>query len=213
LSALAELERVQGAVAAQRERVAELDRARSDGARRVERARARLLDFYRERERLGAQVGEGIALELPEGTEAELVEELRQAEGGLQLRAAVIPFGDGLSDVRLASVDQRAEAMHAGAVEALGLREGELREFIRDNLPALAAERVPLARAVQGRAAAALEEARGAAAAHERERSWWARTLSAAGMESLLQEMPENELAWSSQAGTPGMPLPGSFIG
>ncbi len=212
MSALAELERLHGAVGAQRERVAELDRARADGARRVERVRARLLEFYRERERLGAQVVEGIVLELPEGTEGELIAELREVEGGLALRADLLPYGDGMSDVRLAPVDERAEAAWEGAREALAEREEELRAFVQGNLPALAAERALLARAVRDRAAAALEEARRAAAAHEMERSWWARTLSLAGLESLLQGMPENELAWSAQAGVPGLPMPKRFV-
>jgi len=59
MSQVAELQRRRAVLARQRERVRELDAARAEAARRVERAEAALVDFHREREReAGEQRGE-----------------------------------------------------------------------------------------------------------------------------------------------------------
>jgi hypothetical protein len=229
VSVLAELERLKGAVGAQKARVAELDRARSAGGRRVEEARERLLSFYRDRERVGGQTeaerqaevqvtGEailveqdGLVVEVGGESEMALIEDLRGAQSDLQMRASVIPYGGGVQDVELQAVDPRAEAMYEGAVAALAERQQELRQFVRDRIADIAAERAPLAQAVQARVAAALEEGRGAAGAYESQRTWWAQTLSAGGLEGELMSIPDNPLRWASQPAEAGLPMPASF--
>jgi hypothetical protein len=217
VSVLVELEELRERVAAAKVRVGELDRARKDGGRRVQRARARLTGFLQERERRRGQATDvdpnGDPLQEPtEPTEEELVEELRQAEGGVTVRASLKPYGGGMSAVELEPVDERADALWEGAKVALTEREAELRTFVRENLPGIAAARAPAARAVQGRATAVLEAARRGAGEWERERTFWAQTLVAGGLEPQLQTLPDNPFRWAMDAPREGgLPMPESF--
>jgi hypothetical protein len=170
VSALAELERLRGAVGAQRQRVAQLEDAARESARRVQVAREQLADFYRERERGGANGGD-------DGERA-LIDALREAEGGLGVRPTVHPHGEGLLDVELHAVDPKAEAMLEGARELLADREAELRAFVIRHLSELAVERASRAGEVAERCERALRVAAEAAGEYESERSWWAGTLA-----------------------------------
>lgn len=219
MSALTTLEQLRGEVGARRERVIELDEARTAGARSVERARAELLDFYRERERGGPPVDIDTATGNPmpvegETSEAELIESLRAAEGGLTMRAVSKPQGTGSAvlDVELEVFDSRAEAMHTGAVEALNAAEKELRTFASANLAELAAERVERATTIRKAAVDAFTAARVAADAYEGERAWWTGVLNVAERPELIADLPDNPVAWVGLVPQEvPLPLPESF--
>ncbi len=208
------LEELRAAVDHAKDRVAALDAARQAGARRVERARAELLDYYRAEGR-----GEDIAdpptdVDLGEpSTEERLLAALREAEGGLALRAVQRPQGDGQADVALEAVDEAAEARYAGAVELLEQREAELRQYATRHLTELFLERAPLMAGARDRVATATEEARAAAHAWERLRASSVELLTLAGREELIEEIPANPLACMAQADFPAAPMPQSFVG
>ena len=206
--ALAELERLRGAVGAQRQRVASLEDEARESARRVEMARAALAEHYRDRERRGGDV----PVEQGERERA-LVEELHDAEGGLSVRPVIYPSGGDTADVGLTMVDTKAEAMVAGATELLAEREAELREFVIRRLPDLALERASRAREVAERCERALRAAADAAGAYEAERTWWASTLSLTTGEgdSPVIDVPGNPLAGLQVGARVVPPMPERF--
>jgi hypothetical protein len=176
---IVELERLRGAVGAQRQRVAELEHAAQSAARELGAAREALADFYRWRER---------GRDAEPGTEQELIERVRELEGGLTLQPVVKPGqsasqvqGEDLqpaaSEVEFTVVDPRTKAMLEGARELLDEREAELRAFVVDNLAELAVERAPQAARVAANAERELHVAQSVIAEYEAERAWWAAVL------------------------------------
>jgi hypothetical protein len=199
-------ERCEGDVGAQRERVAELDHARQEGARRVGEARAALLESQRAREAnrsitdLAMAHGEAIVVETGVPREDELIEAVREAENGLSLRAVTLPHGGGVSDVELRVVDEMAEARYEGAVEALQAAEDRLHQFAASHFAELEVERAPRAGSAQRRVANALAEFRAATAEFEAERNWQTRLCNAAGRQDLIEDLPANPGAWLAEA-------------
>lgn len=130
-------------------------------------------------------------------TEAELIAELRDAEGGLVARPVAYPQGAS-QDVQLEAVDPRLEASLEGARERLDQLQTELRGFASRSLRAFAVERAPRARAAAERCADALRELHAAAAAYEQERTWWAGVLRDADRTDWAA--PGNPLAMVNEA-------------
>jgi hypothetical protein len=204
VSALARFEQLEGEVGAQRERVAELDRARHDRARKVESARAALLEFHRAREANGGVEGPDLDLsqttaELEGDTrEHELVEALREAESGLSLRTVTFPHGGG-TDVELQVVDELAEARFAGAQEALQAAEDRLHTFASEHFEDAQVERASKAAAARDVLIDADRVYRLATQGIQVELAWQTRFCTAAGREDLVAELPENPGAWIAQ--------------
>jgi hypothetical protein len=219
------VEVLRASVRASKERADELDQARQEGARRVDRARAELLEFYRRQGREGEPeldpmdlpLGQdGIVVEgMPgEPSEAELVAAVRDAEGGLTPKPVVVELGGGRQDVTLQAVDEAAEARYEGAVEALADRERELREFVGSNHVEITVERATVAASIRNQVTSLIAEARGVAAAWERFRSAEVELLNLAGREALVPEIPDNPLRWVQEAPTVvPLPMPESFTG
>jgi capsule polysaccharide export protein KpsE/RkpR len=213
--ALAELERLRGAVGAQRERVSELERAARESGRRVALAREALADFYARRERARARatnwdVATGEPCPEPgEPSEAELIDALREAEGGLTVKPEVHTL-----ETHLVVVDPKAEAMLGEARAILQEREAELREWVRGHLADLAAGRAPRARLVAAECEGALRAATAAMGAYESERTWWASVLSLTVGEGdpPLIDTPGNPFAGLQQGVRVVPPLPGRFM-
>jgi hypothetical protein len=159
------------ALDAQRQRVAEFDRARKDAAQALDRARAPWDDYWRE-------VGGGDR-ERDTDLEDSILADVRSAEGSVSLRVEVRPF-PGEDEVVLVARDDKAEALYAGAVERLDAMEAEFHRWVADNLTGLAVERAMRARLVQNQCENAMRVVREAAAAFEGERAWWARVLLSA---------------------------------
>jgi hypothetical protein len=203
---LVELERLRGAVGAQRARVAELEQAAQREGRELGQARSELTDHYRRRE-----LGDDQAQD--PGLEAELIERVRKAEGGLTLRPVIYPQDNGQVDVGLDAVNPRIEAQLAGARQLLAEREGELRAFVGEHVGDLAVERAPQARLVADRAQEALRVAAEAAAAYEAERTWWALllALTVGEGETAAIDVPGNPFEGLGR-GTVAPPMPERFI-
>jgi hypothetical protein len=172
-------------------RVEELDEARKHGARRVEQARALLMEHYQ-------REGRGEPDVTPE-QEAELVAALREAEGGLTIRTVEVAKR-GEPEMVLVPVDEPAEARYAGAKEALELREADLREFVSVNLAGIEGELTPLAVSVRAQVGGILDEARHVAAAWERFRAQQVEYLTLAGRSDLADEVPDNPLRFVQDA-------------
>jgi hypothetical protein len=210
VSALADLEQLRGDVGALEARVADLDRARHEGARRVQIARAALLDFHREREAGGlfdTGSGEAIVVEVDGVTEEELVAAVREAESGLSLRAVTRPYGGGMSDVDLEPVDEFAEARLAGAEQALQAAKARLRAFASAHLDGLMVERVPKAAAAMAALIDADRAYRLAAQGYQRELEVQTHLLRDADRQDLIAELPDHPGAWIAQTPTE-VPLP-----
>ncbi|HMH48512.1 MAG TPA: hypothetical protein VK538_12465 [Solirubrobacteraceae bacterium] len=209
-SALVELERLQGLVGAQRERVRELERASQEAARRVARARGALEDLYLRREMDEAQdlpVG-------PDAEEQELIEELREAEGGLSVRPVVYPQGDLAPEIGLDAVNPMVEARLKGARMLLQERESELGAFVVAHVGDLAVERAPRARQVVEQVQEALRVAAAAAALWQGEHTWWAGVLklTVGEGENAQVDLPENPLTGLSTGVRVSPPLPEHLI-
>jgi hypothetical protein len=215
VSAIAErLEELYTAVSAAKHRVAELDAARRDGARRVERARMELLEHYRAQGRGEAPADDKGDLAMgqePITEEQRLVAALHEAEGGLTMRPVQYPMGNGDADIALVAVDERAEAMHEGAVEMLAERESELQQHVASNLTALAVERAPRAGEIRDRVAVVLIEGRAVADAYERTKNGWVELLKLAGRKDLIAEIPANPLRGINGLEAAVLPMPVSF--
>ncbi len=143
--------------------------------------------------------------------EESLIAALREAEAGLTARAELFPMGNGDSDIALVGVDEPAEARYSGAVEVLAEREHDLRQFVADNLTALAVERAPEAGAIRDRVAAAMVEARAAADSYERAKNGFVELLKLADRPQLIAEIPANPLRAVFDFEEAVVPLPESF--
>jgi hypothetical protein len=193
------------AVQEAKQRVGDAETEVREASRRLTRAEEPLLDYHR-------AVGRGD--QRPDDKlEDRLRAELADATGGLTMRPEQIPFGGGMSEVRLVGVDAAAEARLEGAKEALRDREGELKGYVGRHLGELAAERAPRSQEIEQAANAVLTQARQINAEWERERSWWARVCVLAEREALLATLPHNPMAWLQEAPREaGLPLPEPFV-
>jgi len=91
-----------------------------------------------------------------------------------------------------AVVDLAGEARVEGAERALAAAERELEQFVRDNLPALAAERARVSQQIGIRAVAAAAAASRSRREWEVEARWWTQTLRLAGQADLAVTIPVN---------------------
>jgi hypothetical protein len=198
-----------------KQRVAEFDAARQAGARRVERARAELMEFYRRQGRGDESEVTDLAMGRPldDDRETDLINALREAEGGLRLRAGHYPQEGNLPDVALEAVDDAAEARYEGARELLAEREVELRQYVALHLTELVVERTPIAGAIRNQCAAMLDEARGIGDAWERFRSQTVELLNLADREDLIAEIADNPMRGLRDLQEVPLPMPTSFTG
>jgi hypothetical protein len=190
-----------------REKVAEMDAARRDGARRVAQAHAELTEFWRRQGR--GEVSED------DPTEAALQAAVIEAGGGVPptLKPVHYPAGE-TSEVVLESVNEKAEQNYAGAVEMLEQREAELRQFVAANHSDIEVERAPIAASIRDQMASVILEARGIADAWEQFRAATAELASLGGRAELIEEFPDNPLRWLAEVEDPvPLPMPESFIG
>jgi len=203
---LAELEAVEQAA---RVRLAEEEAGVTDADRRVRSAEAPIRAYHE-------AVGRGE----PEDPRQlrELEKELVAARRGTVERVEQIPMGGGGPgtgqnyDLRVIAVDEAAVARRDGARQALEDATAAVDEFISHHLGNLAAERAPIAAAIQREETETRQAVNRALANGARERATWAMWCRRARREALLATIPAPALALAKDCPGEGViPMPECF--